>query len=170
MSSGYSVFRLERSYWKNRPLFLPMSIFIGLKGSKRACRCPKRLASFRTVDSLIAKLRENLADNSRGTDWYSVMGVCNPATCKYVKWYSIDFLQKQLMASWNDFSPSRTRYVDRFEYHRTSHSVRFTGNRFTSSKDQAFFKALFFAVDRAADILLLKTAKILGFPDNLGFI
>ena len=57
-----------------------------LKGSKRACRCPKRLA-FRAVDSLIAKRRAILTDNSRGTDWHSVMDVGNP-----VKWYSIDFL------------------------------------------------------------------------------
>ena len=65
------------------------------------------------------------------------------------------------MASWSDSSASRTRYVIRFEYHRTSHPARFTVNSFAS---------LFFAVDRAADLLLLKTAEILDFPKNLGLI
>ena len=55
-----------------------------LKGDKRACRRPKRLV-FRTVDSLITKLREILADISRGTDWYSVIGVGNLTACKTVR-------------------------------------------------------------------------------------
>ena len=56
-----------------------------LKCNKRACRCPKQLV-FRTVYSLIANLREILADNSRGTDCHSVMhGVGNPGASKTVK-------------------------------------------------------------------------------------
>ena len=104
-----------------------------LKGSKSTCRYPKRLA-FGTVDSLISKLRAILADNCSGTDWYSVMGIGNPAACKTAKRYSIDYLQKKLMANWSDSSPSRTRHIVRFEYYRTSHPVMFTGNRFTSSE------------------------------------
>ena len=38
------------------------------------------------------------------------------------------------------------------------------------ARDQAMFKVLFFAGDRAADLLLSKTVDILRFPDNSGFI
>ena len=42
------------------------------------CACPTRLA-FGTVDSLIGKLRAILAENSRGSEWHSHLGVGNPA-------------------------------------------------------------------------------------------
>ena len=38
------------------------------------------------------------------------------------------------------------------------------------ARDQALFKALFFAGDRAADLLQLKTGDIMRFPDNSGFL
>ena len=38
------------------------------------------------------------------------------------------------------------------------------------ARDQAFFKALFFSGDRAADLALVKTQEILCFPDNTGFL
>ena len=41
---------------------------------------------------------------------------------------------------------------------------------FVLARDQALFKALFFAGDRAADLLQLKTGDILCFPDNSGFL
>ena len=104
-----------------------------VKGSKSTWGYPTRLA-FGTVDSLIAKLRAILADNCSGTDWYSVMDVGNPAASKTVKRCSMDFLQKKLMASWSDSSPSRTFHIIQFECYRTSHPARFTGNRFTSSE------------------------------------
>lgn len=37
-------------------------------------------------------------------------------------------------------------------------------------KNQAFFKALFFSADRAADLLSISTATILRFPDNSGLL
>ena len=38
------------------------------------------------------------------------------------------------------------------------------------ARDQAVFKSLFFAADRAADLLGLKVVDILRFPDNSGFL
>ena len=38
------------------------------------------------------------------------------------------------------------------------------------ARDQAVFKSLFFAADRAADLLGLKAVDILRFPDNSGFL
>lgn len=41
---------------------------------------------------------------------------------------------------------------------------------FMYARDQALFKSLFFAGDRAADLLNLKVSDILRFPDNSGFL
>ena len=41
---------------------------------------------------------------------------------------------------------------------------------FILSRDQAFFKTLFFAGDRAGDLGKVKTQEILYFPDKLGFL
>ena len=41
---------------------------------------------------------------------------------------------------------------------------------FLLAREQAFFKALFFSGDRAADLALVKTRDILRFPDNSGFL
>ena len=38
------------------------------------------------------------------------------------------------------------------------------------ARDQALFKVMFFAGDRAADLLEIKTLEILRFPDNSGFL
>ena len=38
------------------------------------------------------------------------------------------------------------------------------------ARDRAMFKALFFAGDRAADLLGLKTVDTLRFPDNSGLL
>ena len=41
---------------------------------------------------------------------------------------------------------------------------------FIYARDQALFKALFFAEDRAADMLQIRASDILYFPDNSGFL
>ena len=41
---------------------------------------------------------------------------------------------------------------------------------FLLARDQALFRQLFFAGDRAADLLQLKSGDILCFPDNSGFL
>lgn len=41
---------------------------------------------------------------------------------------------------------------------------------FVLARDQALFKTMFFAGDRAANLLEIKTSEILRFPDNSGFL
>lgn len=41
---------------------------------------------------------------------------------------------------------------------------------FVLARDQALFKALLFAGDRAGDLLEIKTSEILSFPNNSGFL
>ena len=41
---------------------------------------------------------------------------------------------------------------------------------FIYARDQALFKALFFAGDRATDMLQIKESDVLRFPDNSGFL
>ena len=43
-------------------------------------------------------------------------------------------------------------------------------NIYILARDQTVFKCLFFAADRAADLLGLKAVDILRFPDNSGFL
>lgn len=59
------------------------------------CACPKRLAHG-TVDSLIGKLRTIFAENGRGSDWHSLLGMGNPATDRSVKTYLANIRQEQL--------------------------------------------------------------------------
>lgn len=59
--------------------------------------CPKRLA-FGTVDSLIGKHRSIFADNGRGVEWHSLLGVGNPASCRSVKRYLVEVREEQLRA------------------------------------------------------------------------
>ena len=59
------------------------------------CACPTRLA-FGTVYTLIGKLRAIVAENGRGSEWHSQLGVGNPAACRLVKAYLPDIREEQL--------------------------------------------------------------------------
>ena len=71
------------------------------------CACPTRLA-FGTVYTLIGKLRAIVAENGRGSEWHSQLGVGNPAACRSVKAYLADTREEQLKAR---VTPSRTHTV-----------------------------------------------------------
>ena len=62
-----------------------------------SCNCPKRLA-FGTVDSLIEKLRSIFADNGKGVEWHSLLGVGNPVSCRSLKLYLADVREEKLRA------------------------------------------------------------------------
>ena len=49
-----------------------------------------------TVDSLIWKLRAIHAENGRGSEWHSLLGVGNPTACRSVKAYLADIREEQL--------------------------------------------------------------------------
>lgn len=59
------------------------------------CLCPKHLA-FGTVDSLIGKLRAIFSNKGREGEWFSLMGVGNPAADRSVKQYLDSIREEQL--------------------------------------------------------------------------
>lgn len=139
-----------------------------------ACNCPKRLA-FGTVDSLIGKLRAIFLEHGRGAEWHSVLNIGNPATHWSVKRYLADIKEEQLKAR---VVPRQAEPVFLEDLRRISACIhaQFKSLALTPSyiyilaRDQAVFKALFFAGDRASDLLGLKTVDIRRFPDNSGFL
>lgn len=93
------------------------------------------------------------------------MGVGNPAACKTVKRYLVDARQEQLKAR---VTPRQAEPVLLSDLHVIARHIqqRLQGaglsplQIFVLARDQAFFKALLFAGDRAADLLLVNTAEI----------
>ena len=146
-------------------------------GNRKAggCACPKRLA-FGTADSLIGKLRSIFAENGRGSEWYALLGVGNPAADRSVKAYLTHVRQEQLQVH---VTPQQAEPVlvsdlemlSRFlDCRLVQCSRREPLKIFLLARDQAIFKVLFFSADRAADLLGVLSATILRFPDNSGLL
>lgn len=139
------------------------------------CQCPKRFA-FGTVDSLIGKLRVIFVEHGRGSEWQSVLNIGNPASHWSVKRYLADVREEQLKArvvprQAEPFILEDLMKISRYICSQLMHSANLTPSQiYILARDQAMFKALFFAGDRAADLLGLKTVDILRFPDNSGFL
>lgn len=139
------------------------------------CECPKRLV-FGTIDSLIGKLRAIFAESGRGAEWQSLLGVGNPASCRSVKTYLSNVREEQLKARVTPRQAEPILVNDLLvisEYIRALllHSSTLRAIRiFMYARDQALFKALFFAGDRAADLLQVKVSDVLRFSDNSGLL
>lgn len=137
------------------------------KGSSN-CACPSRLA-FGTVDSLIGKLRAIFSAQGRGSYISPLPGYGNLAASKRVKEYLATVTEEQLQAR---VSPSQAEpfvLSDLIEIadlirKRLNESSLSSKQIFVLARDQAFFKVLFFAGDRAGDLGRLKTQEILYFP------
>lgn len=145
-----------------------------LQRKRSQCACPKRLA-FGTVDSLIGKLRAIFIQHGRGAEWHSVLGVGNPASSRSVKDYLANVREEQLRAriTPRQADPVLLSDVEILSRHIQSKLRNPTLDPiqvFVLARDQAFFKALFFSADRAADLLGISTPTILRFPDNSGFL
>ena len=142
-----------------------------------SCAYPKRLA-FGTVDSLIGKLRAIFVEHGRGSEWHSLLGVGNtwPAACRSIKTYLADVREEQLRAriTPRQAEPiilSDLRVISGYlEKMLLNSSVLSAIQVFIYARDQALFKALCFAGDRAADLLQIKLSDILRFPDDSGFL
>ena len=145
-----------------------------LQRKRSQCACPKRLV-FGTVDSLIGKLRAIFIQHGRGAEWHSVLGVGNPASSRSVKDYLANVREEQLRAriTPRQADPVLLSDVEILSRHIQSKLRGPTLDPiqvFVLARDQAFFKALFFSADRAADLLGISTPTILRFPDNSGFL
>ena len=118
--------------------------------------------AFGAVDSLIGKLRAIFAESGRGAEWQSLLGVGNPASCKSVKNYLSNVQEEQLKARVTPRQAEPILVNDLLvisEYIRALllHSSTLRAIQiFIYARDQALFKALFFAGDRAADSLQVK--------------
>ncbi|CAH3031915.1 unnamed protein product, partial [Pocillopora meandrina] len=139
------------------------------------CECPKRLA-FGTIDSLIGKLRAIFPESGRGAEWQSLLGVGNPASCRSVKNYLSNVREEQLKAR---VTPRQAEpilvndllVISEFIRALLLHSSTLRAIQiFMYARDQALFKALFFAGDRAADLLQVKVSDVLRFSDNSGLL
>lgn len=140
-----------------------------------ACGCPKRLA-FGTVDALIGKLRAIFIEQGRGKEWHAVLNVGNPAADWSIKRYLSDVREEQLKAR---VVPQQAEpvflkdlvHISRHIHKQLMQSADLSPTRiYVLARDQAIFKAMFFAADWAKDLLNLKTVDILRFPDNSGFL
>ena len=166
--------------WKDRKgktcVHLPECLHLSSqKASTSSCGCPKKLA-FGTVDALIGKLRAIFAEHGRGTEWQSILNFGNPAADRSVKRYLADVREEQLKArvvprQADPILQGDLVILARHIHFKMLQSATLTPSQiYIFARDQAMFKVLFFAGDRAADLLLSKTGDILRFPDDSGFL
>ena len=143
--------------------------------SREECSCPMRLA-FGTVDSLIGKLRSIFRNYGRGSEWHSLLNVGNPAACHTVSTYLADVREEQLKARvvLRQAEPILLADVEVIGSHIYSELLNAPHlsptQIFVLARDQAIFKALFFAGDRASDLFQLKAADVFRMPDNSGVL
>lgn len=103
------------------------------------------------------------------------MGVGNPAACRSVKIYLANVRGEQLKTRVTphqadpilvgDLALTSNHIADML-LHKANSVIQI----FVHARDQALFKAFFFAGDRGADLLLTKVCDILRLPDNSGFL
>ena len=147
--------------------------FFGRKGLKE-CACPRRLASG-TVDSMIGKLRAIFSESNRVGEWDPILNIGNPASGMAVKQYLANVRSEQLQAritpaQAKPFLVSHLITLCQFLHTKLAGPPLTPQETFMLARDQAFFKALFYSGDRAADLLHVKTPEILRFPDNSGLL
>ena len=147
--------------WKDRGgkrrVHLPECLHLfSQNASTSFCGCPKRLA-FGTVDALIGKLRAIFAEHGRGTEWQSILNFGNPAADRSVKRYLADVREEQLKArvvprQADPISQGDLVILARHIHFKMLHCATLTPSQiYIFARDQAIFKVLFFAGDRAAD-------------------
>ncbi|XP_019627740.1 PREDICTED: uncharacterized protein LOC109472411 [Branchiostoma belcheri] len=145
-------------------------------GNKKAtgCGCPRRLAAG-TVDSLIGQLRSIFANSGRGGDWNDAIGTGNPAAAPKVREYLRVTKAEQADAL---VQPTQAQPVF-FEKLSTicGHIKKKMENPeikgvtlFNLARDQAFFKTMFFAADRASDLGRCKSEELAWLPKGEGIL
>ena len=104
------------------------------------------------------------------------MNLGNPAADRSVKRYLADVREEQLKAR---VVPRQVDAIFQGDLVILARHIRFKmlhcatltpSQTYIFARDQAMFEALFFAGDRAADLLSSKTGDILRFPDDSGLL
>ena len=138
------------------------------------CGCPKRLA-FKTVDSYIGKLRAIFNEAGRSGEWNSMLGFGNPAASSPVQGYLKAVSEEQLRAhivpkQAVPFFLPKLLLLARLWDRKLADPAVSPSALFVLARDQAFFKTLFFSADRGSDLGCVKTAEIMRFPKDDGFL
>ncbi|KAI8484560.1 hypothetical protein Bbelb_376670 [Branchiostoma belcheri] len=119
-----------------------------------ACVCPNRLA-FKTVDSHIGKLRAIFNERGKGGEWDERLGLGNPAASLVVKKYLKSVTEEQLQQGLTPrqakpvFLENIVKVCKLIEQRRQLETSAI--KIFILARDEAIFKALFFAGDRVSD-------------------
>ncbi|KAI8516626.1 hypothetical protein Bbelb_052070 [Branchiostoma belcheri] len=143
-------------------------------GNKRKtdCGCPRRLAAG-TVDAMIGQLRAIFNNRGRGGEWNDTICTGNPAAAPRVKQYLKVVKEEQANAM---VQPTQAQPVF---FNKLERVCRHIANKmkdpavkeaawFTLARDQAFFKILFFAADRASDLGRCKAEELAWLPGEKG--
>ena len=145
--------------------------FFGHK-EKSSCQCPRRLA-YGTLDSLVGKLRAIFSQGGRTIGDAVLPGYGNPAASLKVKSYLSAVKEEQLLARTiptqaEPFFIQDLAAISTEIFKRLSGTISSPVQLFLLARDQAFFKTLFFAGDRAGDLGRVKTKEMLYFPQKEG--
>ena len=138
------------------------------------CGCPNRLA-FETMDSYIGKLRAIFNEASVSGDRNSLLGFGNPTASSSVQSYLKAVSEEQSRAhivpkqAVPFFLPKLVLLARLWDRKMMDPSVSPTA-LFILAQDQAFFKTLFVSADRGSDLGCVKTAEIMRFPKDDGFL
>ena len=147
--------------------------FFGHK-EKSSCQCPRRLA-YGTLDSLVGKLRAIFSQGGRTIGDAVLPGYGNPAASLKVKSYLSAVKEEQLLARTiptqaEPFFIQDLAAISTEIFQRLSETISSPVQLFLLARDQAFFKTLFFAGDRAGDLGRVKTKEMLYFPQKEGLL
>lgn len=136
------------------------------------CSCPCRLSAG-TVQSVIGQLNSIFQNLGRGNSWHEESRSGNPSASgevhKYLK--AVRLEQSKSHVSSKQAKPLFLVKLRKLSDHldKMLHSDLSMSERFVILRDQAFFKTLFFAGDRANDLGLTLTQEIKKLSDGKGF-
>lgn len=141
--------------------------------NKGDCVCPLTL-SYKTVDSLIGKIRAIFNDHGRTGDWNPTLGTGNPAASKVLKKHlrSINIEQtaasvvpRQAVPLMFDKLTHLCRYIN-----YKSFKEKDPTSKFLFTRDCAYFSLLSHTGGRGGDIGLLKADRLFELPDDQGLL
>lgn len=138
------------------------------------CTCPRRLAAG-SVDSLIGKIRAIFKENDRAGDWEERLGLGNPAASLLVRKY-LKYIKEEQAAAGLVPKQATPFFVDKLARLSDHLDRQFDAcaddpvKMYILSRDQAYFKTLFFSGDRPGDLGQVRTNEILRFPNDDGLL
>jgi hypothetical protein len=123
----------------------------------------------------MGKLRSIFSDTGRQGDWNSTFHLGNPAADDLLKLYLKQVTAEQLQAHSTPkqalpLFPDKLLQLSRHLEKSLLRPSLPPSEVFILARDQAFFKALFYSGDHAADLGQVKTAEIARFPDDTGLL